>query len=223
MEQRVFTFDDVQATLVLPPRVRRIAYLTEPVKVLPGLTATAARYDCALVSVFGMRWEDDLTPWPAPKAFRRGRDFGGRAERFLQRLLDEVLPVVETGLAVEQRLLVGLSLGGLFALWTACRCAAFCGVGAVSASLWYAGFLEWLAAASPQARCAYLSLGAEERNARLPLFAAIEEQTRAAARLLREKGVATQCELVPGNHFSDGVGRLRRALIGLSENCYLCR
>ena len=33
-----------------------------------------------LVTVSGMDWEKELSPWPAPRAFRGGQDFGGGAD-----------------------------------------------------------------------------------------------------------------------------------------------
>ena len=63
-------------------------------------------------------WDSQLTPWPAPAAFRGNADFSGKADIFLDRLYSEVFPEVEklTGVP-EFRGMAGYSLAGLFSLY----------------------------------------------------------------------------------------------------------
>ncbi|MBQ2197888.1 MAG: hypothetical protein II406_03965, partial [Bacteroidales bacterium] len=100
--------------------VGRVVYLLEPVKVMPGLEDFCQSRSTALVSVFGMDWDNDLTPWPAPNVRKKCPDFGGGAGRFLEVLGNEVVPMVEDRLLglgnrfdPSGRSLVGISLAGL--------------------------------------------------------------------------------------------------------------
>ena len=56
--------------------------------------ATLAFIDCP-------DWNRDLSPWPAPACFRGGEAFSGEADRFLNELLTEILPGVESALAAR--------------------------------------------------------------------------------------------------------------------------
>lgn len=46
-------------------------------------------------------WNRDLSPWPAPACFRGGEAFSGEADRFLNELLTEIIPGVESFLAAR--------------------------------------------------------------------------------------------------------------------------
>ena len=72
----------------------RVIYLLEPLKNMPGLEDYVKEDRCAVVSVFGMDWERDLTPWPAPKVLKRGDDFSGGARQFLTLMEEEIIPAV---------------------------------------------------------------------------------------------------------------------------------
>ena len=53
----------------------------------------------SLVSIGGVAWERDMTPWAAEPATRREAAYEGAAPAFLAELLDEVLPAAEAELA----------------------------------------------------------------------------------------------------------------------------
>ena len=58
----------------------------------------------SLVSVSVPDWNADLSPWPAPRAFRQGEDFAGQADVFLCTLIDSVQPCLRLRQdAVDQR------------------------------------------------------------------------------------------------------------------------
>ena len=40
-------------------------------------------------------WNDDLTPWPAGPIFKKRKSFGGKAEDYLNKLENEIIPGVE--------------------------------------------------------------------------------------------------------------------------------
>ena len=52
----------------------------------------------ALAAISGVDWNRELSPWPAPKAFRGGSDFDGGAPAFLRKLAEHIVPLVENRL-----------------------------------------------------------------------------------------------------------------------------
>lgn len=61
-------------------------------------------------------------------------------------------------------------------------------------------------------RRVFLSVGEREKESRNPLFSQIEERTAEVRKLLESRGLEVAFELNPGNHITDGVPRLRKAL-----------
>ncbi len=119
-------------------------------------------------------WEENFSPWCAPRVFAKGPNFGDGAQKTLDTLINHVIPWTESELTdpPTYRVLVGYSLAGLFSLWTgvsqqvACGCqpgtattpqlsgpgapyvdasvATFQRIGAVSGSFWFPGLLEYV-------------------------------------------------------------------------------
>lgn len=170
----------------------------------------------ALAAVSGIDWNRELSPWAAPKAFRGGDDFGGGGPGFLSVLTGQIVPLVEARLrfASQARAIAGYSLAGLFALWSVFQTDAFDRAASVSGSLWFDGFLDYVAANAPSdgLRRVYLSLGDREKNTRNPRMAVVEERTRQAGELLRAKGIPVTFELNPGGHFQDVTTRIARGI-----------
>ena len=171
-------------------------------------------------------WNDALTPYPAARLFRGGDAFAGKADGYLQVLLKEIVPVVETevseftGESSLCRSIAGYSLAGLFAVFTFFRTNFFDRCASVSGSLWYDGFAEWMKKERlmrvPER--AYLSLGEREKNARNPRMACVEACTAEAARRLEGAGAKTLFVLNPGGHFDQEVERIVRGLVWISES-----
>lgn len=174
------------------------------------------RFGVRLVMLPQADWNNDLTPWPADPVFKKGKAFGGRAEVYLRRLEDDILPGIETGLGFvpEERWLVGVSLAGLFAVWAAARSNAFSRIAAISGSFWYPGFPQWLHEQPLPAglKAAYLSLGRKEAEGKNPHLKNIAAQTREVADILSGNGVPTTFEWTEGTHFAPVVPRLELAL-----------
>lgn len=174
-----------------------------------------------LVSVEGVDWDRDFSPWPAEGVFR-GQSFTGGAEDYLNRFTGKLIPALEEKLprVPEKRILVGYSLAGLFSLWAAYRTGCFEGIASVSGSLWYDGFPDFMEEneISPAVKGIYLSLGDREKNAKNPRMAKVEEATGKAARLLRERtGLPVPFTLNPGGHFRDVPLRIARAVLFLID------
>ena len=162
-----------------------------------------------------VNWNDDLTPWLAAGVFKKAKPFGGKAASFLNKLTDEIIPKTEKGLGVAnaERTLLGVSLSGLFAVWSAFNTDAFTNIISISGSLWYDGFVEWMEeqTPSPQLKKVCMLLGEKEKNSKEKRMATVEERTLAAANILKAKSqAAVSFELVEGTHFSPIMPRLER-------------
>ena len=208
-------------SLVTTYKTDKVCYLILPEGVSKDLNddlqELAERFSLSFVMVEGADWNDDLTPWPAPGVFKKAKPFGGRASAFLAKLCNEIVPKAEgeLGLTNPQRTLMGVSLSGLFAVWTAFNTDVFQNVISISGSLWYDGFAEWVKTReiSPKVENICLLLGDKEKNAKEKRMATVEEKTSEIAAMLKEKCQGKVVfELVEGTHFSPVVPRMVKAL-----------
>lgn len=172
----------------------------------------------ALIAVDGADWDRDLSPWPAPKAFRGGSDFSGGAAAFLGVLVNDLVPMAEQELDFipEHRGLAGYSLAGLFAVWALWEGAPFDRFASMSGSLWFDGFTDYAAAHQPKCRPVNvsLSLGDGEKKTRNPRMARVEESTQTVIALLEKEGIPVTFHAESGGHFNDVNGRIARGIVG---------
>lgn len=185
-----------------------------------GLKGLSEKHGISVVLIEDVNWNDDLTPWPAAGVFKKAKPFGGKAAAFLDKLTHEIIPETERDLGIEdaERTLLGVSLSGLFAVWSAFNTDAFTNIISLSGSLWYDGFVEWMKeqTSSPQLKKICMLLGEKEKNAKEKRMAMVEERTLAASDILKAKSQATvTCELVEGTHFSPILPRMERAMMTL--------
>ena len=186
-----------------------------------GELSALTERDFALASIIGVDWNAELSPWPAPAAFKGGGAFAGGADAYLEELTGALLPEVLGALAAPPTFaaLGGYSLAGLFALYALYRTTAFDRAASASGSLWYPGFLDY-AGRAPLARAprgVYLSVGDREGRTRNPILRSVEENTRALADLYARRGIPVRFELNPGNHFDHPQRRLARAIAWVLE------
>lgn len=66
---------------------------------LPEKLLEAANTACVCIS--GEDWNRDLTPWPAEGVFKRGENFGGKADAYLALLTETIIPRTEEALALK--------------------------------------------------------------------------------------------------------------------------
>lgn len=164
--------------------------------------------DASLLNVTGFSWDEDLSPWYAPKVFRKGNDFAGHGEAFLQELQNTVFPLLKDA---HRTVIAGYSLAGLFALWAAGCTDAFDGAVSASGSLWFPGFTDWLREHPLNASAVYLSLGDKEPLAKNPLMASVGQCTEQVYETV--KGYAQACfEWNEGNHFMQADERLAKGI-----------
>ncbi|MDO4356849.1 MAG: alpha/beta hydrolase-fold protein [Clostridia bacterium] len=140
--------------------------------------------NCALCGVPVRDWDGQLTPWPGPPVLGAS-DFSGGADGFLAELL-ALVPEVLKQSGCGRACVAGYSLAGLFALYAATRSSPFEGVAAMSPSVWYDGFVEYLEAHPPlnAGTRFYLSLGKSEEKARSRVLRTVGERLRRTREIL---------------------------------------
>ena len=151
------------------------------------------------------RWNEDLSPWPAPPVFGR-EAFGEGAEATLAFIRGALLPALYSRYGVgpdTPAILGGYSLAGFFALWAAYRTDAFAAAAAASPSVWFPGWMDCAASRRPLAGAVYLSLGDREEKTRNPVMATVGACIRRQDALLGEQSVRHVLEWNEGNHFRD--------------------
>lgn len=172
-----------------------------------------------LVAIKPACWNDDLAPWKCPGLFADDVPFAGRAQDQLRLLEEEIIPQVERECGKPNspricRTVAGYSLAGLFATWTALNSSAFSRIASASGSLWYPDFAHFVAE-SPLAcpiDCAYFSLGSKEAKTPSRLLRNVATGTDEVVAAFRSKGVPTQFESNPGNHFKEPALRMARGI-----------
>lgn len=207
---------DMVLTLVGDPSAEVAVYL------MAGEGRTRAVYEClrekkvALVSVGGdWDWNRDMSPWKAPRCVRGGEDFSGGAGEYLARLIAEMPAFeAENALRPKWRALSGYSLAGLFALYALYKTDLFGGASAVSGSLWFSGWIEFMRAEKPLAERprVYLSVGDREKRTRNPWFSTIEDRMAEGADILRARGARVRFQIEEGNHFAESDPRVARGI-----------
>lgn len=199
----------------------KVVYLLSPVDgTEQWAEETVDKYGVSVVVIFGMDWDDDLTPWPSAGVPAGSPPFKGLAPEFLRRIVDNVLPRVEARLkclSAPHRILVGISLSGLFALWQWMECDVFDDIASVSGSFWYNGFTDWLAKQQMPARRgrAYFSLGDKEALSPVPQFRVVAQATSKVVTLLEKEKIKVCFRSVPGNHYQFIPERLEFAMSAL--------
>ena len=175
-----------------------------------------------LVTVSGLHWNQELSPWPIETVISKDDRFTGGADELLTLLTTAIVPQVEQQLDTPPswRLLAGYSMGGLFAMWSAFNTGLFSRILSASGSMWFPGWLEYAREHETAAplQGAYLSVGDQESTSRNAVLQTVGERTQAMAALLASRGVPVTFELNPGNHFKNPPMRVVKGIKWLMEN-----
>ena len=163
-------------------------------------------------------WNNELSPWNAPPAFGN-EPFGNGADNTLDFITGELIPFIDESFGAKDYLLAGYSLAGLFALYGIYKSSCFAGAIAVSPSVWFPGWTEFIKDKIPNASFVYLSLGNKEEKTRNTVMASVGDNIRHMHELLIDRGVCTVLEWNDGGHFKDPELRLRKG-IALGLNLY---
>jgi len=178
--------------------------------------------DFSMLVVSGMDWNRDLSPWEAKAVFKNDAPFGGKADEFLDKLLDQAIhnAVSELGCKPQFIAIAGYSLAGLFAVYSLYRTYIFSRAASASGSFWFPGFLEFASSREfvGKPEKLYLSLGDAEARTRNPVMATVQDNTEKLAVLYRGRGLDTVFELNPGNHFKDPALRMAKGIRSILES-----
>lgn len=161
-----------------------------------------------LVAMRVGKWNEELTPWPAPPVFGK-TPFGDGA----QATLDKIMSIVEKQKHflsgniqkhgdLSRVVLGGYSLAGLFALW-ASTSLPFGAIVSASPSVWYKDWLGYAETHPSLAPHVYLSLGDREHHSKTAIMATVNDCMNRQRDLLESQGIDTELHMNPGNHFQD--------------------
>lgn len=163
--------------------------------------------DFTLVTVCGLDWDHDLSPWKAPAVFPGDADFRGEADHFLDILMEKIIPQSEKEVDgnILWRGIAGYSLAGLFAIYSLYKTDVFSRAASMSGSLWFPNFKEYALSHKMQRlpECVYFSLGDKESKTRNPYLKTVQSDTEKIVTSFRSRGIAAEFELNPGNHYKD--------------------
>lgn len=165
------------------------------------------------------KWNDELTPWPAPPVFGK-TPFGDGANYTLLYIKEQLLPELHIRYACDagkaQALLGGYSLAGLFALWAAYQPGIpFKGIVSASPSAWYRGWLQYAECHRAQIEHAYLSLGDKEERTKTKLMTTISKDILRQEEIFRNGGINCKMEWNEGNHFQENGVRTAKGFLWL--------
>ena len=175
--------------------------------------------DFSLLSVGGLDWNRDMSPWECAPVMAQDEGYAGGADAYLSLLLEEILPEGLKRLPESPSWtgIAGYSLAGLFALYALYRTDTFARAASMSGSLWFPGFGDFVRShdmkRAPEKL--YLSLGDKEAKTRNPYLKTVQENTEAAVQLYRDMGLDVTWELNPGNHFRDAEKRSAKGILGI--------
>ena len=152
-------------------------------------------------------WNSELTPWEMPLLRGKG-NFGDGAVGTLEFIKNELIPALSEYTNTENKeikyILGGYSLAGLFSLWSGYQTDIFEGIAAVSPSVWYKKWIEYVEAEKPLSEKIYLSLGDTEEKTKHQILSKIGENIRKQHEILeKSENVKTVLEWNEGNHFKN--------------------
>ena len=214
METRFFGDQNADTVLIQPIDIRGLDSVPRELKLIENDTGK----DLLIAAVIVDDWNHDMSPWKAPAVFGE-EGFGDGAARTLEYILSDVIPHIitpekrnseESNSITRKLYLGGYSLAGLFSLWAAYNTDSFDAVAAVSPSVWFPGFLDYVRAGHIQMGKVYLSIGDKEEKVRNNVVSRVGDNLREIHRLLTSLGVDTTLEYNPGNHFRDPEARVSK-------------
>ena len=152
-------------------------------------------------------WNSELTPWEMPLLRGKG-NFGDGASGTLEFIKNDLIPSLSEYISTENKeikyILGGYSLAGLFSLWSGYQTDIFEGIAAVSPSVWYKGWIEYVEAEKPLSEKIYLSLGDTEEKTKHQILSKIGDNIRKQHEILENsENVKTVLEWNEGNHFQN--------------------
>ena len=195
--------EDTEYILIQPVDENDISVLDNEVKHIEENTDR----NFSLVAFKIEDWNSELTPWEMPLLRGKG-NFGDGATRTLEFIKNDLIPAlsecIDTGNNGIKYILGGYSLAGLFSLWSGYQTDIFEGIAAVSPSVWYKKWIEYVETEKPLSEKIYLSLGDTEEKTKHQILSKIGDNIRKQHEILENSGnVKTVLEWNEGNHFKN--------------------
>ena len=195
--------EDTEYILIQPVDENDISVLDNEVKHIEENTDR----NFSLVAFKIEDWNSELTPWEMPLLRGKG-NFGDGATRTLEFIKNDLIPAlsecINTGNNGIKYILGGYSLAGLFSLWSGYQTDIFEGIAAVSPSVWYKKWIEYVETEKTLSEKIYLSLGDTEEKTKHQILSKIGDNIRKQHEILENSGnVKTVLEWNEGNHFKN--------------------
>ena len=195
--------EDTEYILIQPVDENDISVLDNEVKHIEENTDR----NFSLVAFKIEDWNSELTPWEMPLLRGKG-NFGDDATRTLEFIKNDLIPALSEYTNTENKeikyILGGYSLAGLFSLWSGYQTDIFEGIAAVSPSVWYKKWIEYVEAEKPLSEKIYLSLGDTEEKTKHQILSKIGDNIRKQHEILeKSENVKTVLEWNEGNHFQN--------------------
>lgn len=181
--------------------------------------------DFILVSISNLDWNNDMSPWFALKLNEHGEDFLGKADKYIEALVNNIIPSVEKylkdGLKISVKYygIAGYSLAGLFAVYSGYKTEIFRRIASASGSFWFPKFIDFVKEnkISSNVEKIYFSLGNKENKVRNEVMKTVEDNTKEIERIYNSQGIKTIYEENQGNHFKDGTLRMTKGIKWILE------
>ena len=195
--------EDTEYILIQPVDENDISVLDNEVKHIEENTDR----NFSLVAFKIEDWNSELTPWEMPLLRGKG-NFGDGATRTLEFIKNDLIPAlseyINSGNNEIKYILGGYSLAGLFSLWSGYQTDIFEGIVAVSPSVWYKKWIEYVETEKTLSEKIYLSLGDTEEKTKHQILSKIGDNIRKQYEILENSGnVKTVLEWNEGNHFKN--------------------
>ena len=195
--------EDTEYILIQPVDENDISVLDNEVKYIEENTDR----NFSLVAFKIEDWNSELTPWEMSLLRGKG-NFGDGATRTLEFIKNELIPALSEYTNTENKeikyILGGYSLAGLFSLWSGYQTDIFEGIAAVSPSVWYKKWIEYVETEKTLSEKIYLSLGDTEEKTKHQILSKIGDNIRKQHEILeKSENVKTVLEWNEGNHFQN--------------------
>ncbi len=210
---------DSEYVLIQPVDENDIDVLDEEVRYIRENTDR----EFSLIAFKVENWNDELTPWKAPQPFGKG-SFGNGASETLEFIEGELLPSLVEYIGKrdgsKKYILGGYSLAGLFSLWCGYNTVYFDAVAAVSPSVWYKDWIEYVEKNEAVTQVIYLSLGDKEEHTRNQIMSKVGINMKMQYEILLNEGKIknTVLEWNEGNHFKETGIRMAKGFLWCIRN-----
>ena len=169
-------------------------------------------------------WNSELTPWEMPLLRGKG-NFGDGAGKTLEFIKEKLIPNLVKLVNIQENnvkyVLGGYSLAGLFSLWCGYQTDIFVGIAGVSPSVWYKDWIKFVKNNEILEKNVYLSLGDLEEKTKHQVLSKIGDNIREYFEILRNSKDLEKCVLEwnEGNHFRDSDVRIGKGFVWITKNC----